>query len=116
MANEFESGGPRENSAAIAGAKKKPIRPLGDRVLVKQEGASMVSPGGLHLPGADKVKPSQGVVIAVGPGRIDFGKLVPIEVKVGDVVAYTQFCGADITVDGEDLLIIRESDIIAVVG
>jgi chaperonin GroES len=72
--------------------------------------------GGLYIPDTAKEKPQQGEVIAVGPGRTEDGKRVPMEVKQGDKVLYGKYSGTEVTIDGEQLLILRESDILAVVS
>ena len=71
--------------------------------------------GGLYIPDTAKEKPQQGEVIAVGPGRTEDGKRVPMEVKTGDKVLYGKYSGTEVTIDGEQLLILRESDILAIV-
>ena len=72
--------------------------------------------GGLYIPDTAKEKPQQGEVIAVGPGRTEDGKRVPMEVKAGDKVLYGKYSGTEVTIDGVQLLILRESDILAVVS
>jgi len=72
--------------------------------------------GGLYIPDTAKEKPQQGEVVAVGPGRTEDGKKVPMEVKAGDKVLYGKYSGTEVTIDGEQLLILRESDILAIVG
>lgn len=92
------------------------IKPLADRVVVKalEEGEQMR--GGLYIPDTAKEKPSQGEVVAVGPGKFsDDGKRVDMEVKAGDKVLYGKYSGTDITLDGEEFLILRESDVLAIV-
>jgi chaperonin GroES len=93
------------------------IRPLHDRVVVRRQEEEATSAGGIVLPGSAKEKPNQGEVIAVGNGRIlDNGDLRPVDVKVGDVVVFGKYAGSDtIEVDGEELIILSESDIKAVV-
>ena len=92
------------------------VNPLADRVVVKalEEAESMR--GGLYIPDTAKEKPQQGEIIAVGPGKYEDGKLVPMGVKVGDKVLYGKYSGTEVTIDGEQLLILRESDVLAVVG
>ena len=89
------------------------IRPLGDRVVLKQLVAEETTKSGIVLPGQNKEKPQQAEVIAVGPGGIVDGKEVKMEVKVGDVVLYGKYSGTEINVDGENYLIVKESDIFA---
>jgi chaperonin GroES len=92
------------------------IKPLADRVVIKalDEGEQMR--GGLYIPDTAKEKPSQGEVVAVGPGKIsDEGTRLDMDVSVGDKVLYGKYSGTDITLDGEEFLILRESDVLAVV-
>ncbi|MGB2799764.1 MAG: co-chaperone GroES [Dehalococcoidia bacterium] len=90
------------------------LKPLGDRVVVRPMTEEDVSKGGIILPDTAKEKPQRGEVIAVGPGRLDEnGKRVTMEVKKGDKVVYAKYGGTDITVNDEELLILRESDILA---
>ena len=93
------------------------IRPLHDRVIVRREEEEQKTAGGILLPGSAQEKPNQGEVVAVGSGRIlDNGEVRPIDVQVGDVVVFGQYAGNDkIDVDGEELIILNESDIKAVV-
>ncbi|SDX64463.1 co-chaperone GroES [Marinobacter mobilis] len=91
------------------------IRPLHDRVVVRRKEEEEKSAGGIVLPGAAKEKPSQGEIIAVGNGRVlDNGETRPLAVKVGDTVVFGQYSGNTVKVDGEDLLIMSESDIFGV--
>ena len=91
------------------------IRPLADRVVVKPLPAEEKTKGGLVIPDTAKERPQQGEVVAVGPGRItEDGKKLPMEVKVGDKVLYGKYAGTEISIDGEEYLIMRESDILAV--
>lgn len=93
------------------------IKPLGDRVIVQTKTADEVSKGGIILPDSAKEKPQEGEVIAVGPGRtLDSGKVVPVEVKIGDKVIYGKYGGTDVKVDGEEYVILRQDDILAVVN
>ena len=92
------------------------IKPLGDRVLVKPSEEKEKTKGGIYLPDTAKEKPQEGEVVAVGEGRkVDDGKLIPLSVKVGDKVLYGKYSGTEITVNGEEYLIIREEDILAIV-
>ena len=91
--------------------------PLHDRILVRrvEEGESIR--GGIIIPDSAKEKPQQGEVVAVGTGKIDDnGKTLPMAVKVGDTVLYGKYSGTEINADGEDVLIMRESDVFAIVG
>ena len=92
------------------------VAPLADRVVVKASEDTEQMRGGLFIPDTAKEKPQQGEIIAVGPGRFDEGKRVPMELKVGDKVLYGKYSGTEVTVDGEQLLILRESDVLAIVG
>lgn len=93
------------------------IHPLSDRIVVKPAEAEEKTKGGLYLPDTAKEKPVWGEVIAVGPGKTtDEGKKVPMEVKVGDKVLYGKYSGTEVSVEGEDYLIMRESDIFAILG
>ena len=90
------------------------IQPLGDRILVKPMAKEEISRGGIVLPDTVKEKPQEGEVLAVGPGKhSDKGDLMRMEVKVGDVVLYAKYGGTEIKLNGEDLIILRESDILA---
>ncbi|MCL4213035.1 MAG: co-chaperone GroES [Gemmatimonadales bacterium] len=92
------------------------VAPLSDRVVVKATEEAEQMRGGLYIPDTAKEKPQQGEVMAVGPGRTEDGKRVPMEVKTGDKVLYGKYSGTEVTIDGEQLLILRESDILAVVS
>ncbi len=90
------------------------LQPLGDRVVVRPSSEEDVTKGGIILPDTAKEKPQRGVVIEVGPGRLDEeGKRVPMEVKKGDKVIYSKYAGSEIKQDDEEVLILRESDILA---
>jgi len=92
------------------------FRPLHDRVVVRRIEAEEKSTGGIIIPDTAKEKPSQGEVIAVGPGgRDDTGKLIPIDVKEGDRVLFGKWSGAEVKIDGEELLIMKESDIMGII-
>ncbi len=92
------------------------FRPLQDRVLIKALESEEKTKGGIIIPDTAKEKPSQGKVIAVGPGaRDESGKLIPMGVKVGDKVLYGKWSGTEVKIEGEDLLIVKESDIMGVV-
>ena len=91
------------------------FRPLGDRVLVKRVEEESKTRGGIIIPDTAKEKPSQGEIIAVGPGgRDDNGKLIPIDLKVGDRVLFGKWSGTEVKIDGQELLIMKESDIMGV--
>jgi chaperonin GroES len=91
------------------------LRPLGDRVLVRPEESEETLPSGLVLPDTAKEKPQEGIVIAVGPGQYWEGSRLPLDVNEGDRVIYSKFGGQEVKVDGEDLLIMQERDILGVV-
>ena len=92
------------------------FRPLHDRVVVKRIDALEKSAGGIIIPDTAKEKPSQGEVIAVGPGgRDESGKLIPIDVKEGDRVLFGKWSGTEVKIDGEELLIMKESDIMGII-
>ncbi|WNO09645.1 co-chaperone GroES [Teredinibacter sp. KSP-S5-2] len=93
------------------------IRPLHDRVVVRRKEEEEKTAGGIVLPGSAKEKPNQGVVVAVGNGRVlDSGETRPVDVKEGDLVVFGKYAGSDtIEVDGEELVILSESDIKAVI-
>lgn len=90
------------------------LRPLADRVVVKPIQAEEKTKGGIVLPDTAKEKPQEGEIIAVGPGKFEHGSKVPMELKVGDRVLYSKYSGSEIKVDGEEYLIVRESDVLAV--
>jgi chaperonin GroES len=91
------------------------LKPLQDRVVVKPAEAEEISKGGIILPDTAQEKPQQGEIMAVGPGKIsDSGELIKPQVKKGDKILYGKYSGTEITVDGEDYLIVRESDIFAI--
>jgi len=90
------------------------LQPLADRVLVKPIEKEEKTKSGIYLPDTAKEKPQEGEVLAVGPGKIaDDGKRIPLDIKVGDIVLYAKYGGTEIKVDGNDLMILRESDILA---
>ncbi|MCL6567185.1 MAG: co-chaperone GroES [Acidobacteriia bacterium] len=91
------------------------IKPLADRVLVRPLEREERTASGIVLPDTAKEKPQEGEILAVGPGRYEDGKRVALDVKVGDRVIFSKYAGTEIKVDGEELLILRESDILAVV-
>lgn len=92
------------------------IKPLGDRIVIKPSPAEEKTKGGIFLPDTAKEKPVIGEVVAVGPGRkSDDGKVVSMELKVGDKVLYGKYSGTEVTVDDQEYLIMRESDIFAIV-
>ena len=93
------------------------IRPLYDRVLVKRVEEETQSKGGIFLPETAKEKPHEGIVLAVGQGRVtDGGEIKPLVIKEGDRVAFGRYAGTEIKVDGEDRLVLREDEIFGIVG
>jgi len=91
------------------------FRPLGDRVLVRRVEEEEKTKGGIIIPDTAKEKPQEGEVIAVGPGaRDDSGKIQPLDVKTGDRILFGKWSGTEVKLDGEDLLIMKESDILGV--
>lgn len=93
------------------------IKPLGDRIIVKPKSHEEKTESGIILPDTAKEKPIEGEVVAVGKGRItDEGKLIELEVKVGDKVLYGKYSGTDIKVDGSEFLIMRETDILGIIN
>lgn len=92
------------------------FRPLHDRVLVRRVGEEEKTPGGIIIPDTAKEKPSEGEVIAVGSGRrTDDGKVVPLEVKKGDRILFGKWSGNEVKINGEELLIMQESDILGII-
>jgi chaperonin GroES len=93
------------------------VRPLHDRILVKRVEEEQKTAGGIIIPDTAKEKPQEGRVIAVGNGKItDEGKLIPLEVSVGDRILFGKYSGSEINLDGAEHLIIREEDVLAVLG
>ena len=94
------------------------LRPLEDRIIVRPSEAEQTTVSGIVIPDTAKEKPQQGEVVAVGPGRRSeqTGELIPVDGKAGDVVVYSKYGGTEITVDGEDLLILNGRDVLAVSG
>ncbi len=92
------------------------ITPLSDRVVIRAMEETEQMRGGLFIPDTAKEKPQQGEIISVGPGKYEDGKLVPMTVKVGNKVLYGKYSGTEVTLDNEQYLILRESDVLAVIG
>ena len=93
------------------------FRPLQDRVLIRRVEEDAKTPGGIIIPDTAKEKPMQGEIIAVGPGaRDESGKLVPLDVRKGDKVLFGKWSGTEVKIDGEELLIMKESDIMGVIA
>jgi chaperonin GroES len=102
----------------MAGASKSKfkITPLEDRVVILPTDEAETMRGGLYIPDTAKEKPTQGEVIAVGPGRFEKGARVPVDVKVGDKVIYGKYSGTPYTIDGDEVMIIKASDVLAKLG
>ena len=95
---------------------KLKLNPLADRIVVKAAEAEEKTKGGIILPDTAKEKPVEGTVVAAGPGKVsDNGELVKMSIKVGDKVLYGKYSGTEVTIDGEEYLIMRESDIFAII-
>ena len=95
---------------------KVKIQPLADRVVIRPLEETEQMKGGLYIPDTAKEKPMQGEIIAVGPGRVEKGDRVPMELKVGNKVLYGKYSGTEVKLDDEELLIVKESDVLAVIG
>jgi chaperonin GroES len=104
------------HTAVLQERAKMKIRPLHDRVIVKREEDERKSPGGIVIPDTATEKPIRGKVLAVGKGKIlEGGDVRPLDVKVGDKVLFGKYSGTEVKVDGEDLLVMREEDIMAII-
>lgn len=103
-------------ATAAATKGKVKIHPLADRVVIKPLEDTEEMRGGLYIPDTAKEKPQQGEIVAVGPGRVEKGAKVPMELKVGQRVLYGKYSGTEVTLDDQQLLIIKESDVLAVIG
>ena len=101
---------------ATKNATKVNVAPLSDRVVIKALEESEQMRGGLYIPDTAKEKPQQGEVVAVGPGRYEKDQRVPMEVKVGNKVLYGKYSGTEVTIDNQPVLILRESDVLAIVS
>ncbi|WP_422445028.1 co-chaperone GroES [Thermoanaerobacterium sp. DL9XJH110] len=91
------------------------IKPLGDRIVIKVLEKEEKTKGGIVLPDTAKEKPQKGEVIAVGTGEIIDGKKVPLEVKVGDKIIYSKYAGTEVKIDDQEYLILRQSDVLAII-
>ncbi len=98
---------------ATASKTKLKVFPLSDRVAIKPLEETETMKGGLYIPDTAKEKPIQGDVVAVGPGRREKNELVPMELKVGDRVVYGKYSGSQVELEGEEIILIKESDVIA---
>ncbi len=94
--------------------KKSKIRPLHDRVLVRRVNEEEKTKGGIIIPDSAKEKPQEGRIIAVGKGRIDDGKVMPLDVKVGDRILFTKYSGNEVKIEGEEHIILKEDEILGV--
>ena len=101
---------------ATATKSKLKIHPLADRVAIRPLEETEVMRGGLYIPDTAKEKPMQGEVIAVGPGRVEKGERIALELKVGDRVLYAKYSGTEVKLDDEEILIVKESDVLAKIG
>jgi len=102
-----------------AGMKAKPktkLQPMEDRVVIMPTDEAEAMRGGLYIPDTAKEKPTQGEVIAVGPGRVEKGSRIAMDLKVGDTVIYGKYSGTPFTLDGEEVIIIKASDVLAKIG
>ncbi len=101
---------------ATATRSKVKVHPLADRVAIRPLEETETMRGGLYIPDTAKEKPQQGEIVAAGPGRYEKGERIPLEVKVGDRVLYGKYSGTEVTIDDENILIIKESDVLAKMG
>ncbi len=102
---------------ATATKTKLKVQPLADRIVVEPLEETEEMRGGLYIPDTAKEKPQQGTVVAVGPGRLsDEGERMPVELETGQRILYGKYSGTEVTIDGQDVLIIKESDVLAVLG
>ena len=102
-----------------AGTKAKPktkLHPMEDRVVILPTDEAESMRGGLYIPDTAKEKPTQGEVIAVGPGRVEKGQRIAMDLKVGDTVIYGKYSGTPFTLDGDEVIIIKASDVLAKIG
>ena len=105
------------NKLIKEGSMAKGFRPIHDRVLVRRVEAEEKSAGGIIIPDTAKEKPQEGEVVAVGAGaKSEEGKITPLDVKAGDKILFGKWSGTEVVVDGEDLIIMKESDILGIVG
>ena len=105
----------KKNEPTYKEALVMKLVPLGDRVVIKQLVAEETTKSGIVIPGQNKEKPQQAEVVAVGPGGMVDGKEVKMEVKVGDQVIYSKYSGTEVKLDDEELIIVKQSDILAVI-
>jgi chaperonin GroES len=114
---EYGAGQPIADAPGGADMASVNIKPMADRVVIEPLEETEEMRGGLYIPDTAKEKPQQGTVIAVGPGRrSEQGELIEVELKEGDRILYGKYSGTEVTVDGNEYLIVRESDVLAVLG
>lgn len=92
------------------------IKPLADRVIIKALPMEEKTKSGIFMPDTAKEKPQEGEIVAVGPGKVEKGERIALEVKVGDRVIYSKYAGTEVKLDGEEYLILKEMDILAILG
>ncbi|HLI57237.1 MAG TPA: co-chaperone GroES [Actinomycetota bacterium] len=92
------------------------LRPLADRVVVRPDDSDKALPSGLVIPDTAKEKPQEGIVLAVGPGQYHEGQRIALDVKEGDRVLYSKYGGVEVKIDGEDLMVLNEREILGVIG
>ncbi|MCL1802320.1 MAG: co-chaperone GroES [Eubacteriaceae bacterium] len=90
------------------------LKPLGDRVVLRQKEAEMQTESGLYMPETEQEKPLEAIVVAVGPGAVEDGKRIEMDVKVGDSVIYSKYSGTEIKIGSEEYLIVKQDDILAI--
>src|SRR5664279_476567 len=105
----------RTSDMATKSAPAVKVNPLADRVVVRPMEDAESMRGGLYIPDTAKEKPQVGEIVAAGPGRYEKDKRVPMEVKVGDKVLYGKYSGTEVTIEGDQYLILRESDVLAII-
>jgi chaperonin GroES len=104
-----------KNNSQMEATMSQKVKPLHDRMIVKRLAEEKQTKGGLIIPDTAKEKPQQGKVVAVGPGRREDGKVLPLDVKAGDTVLFAKYAGAELKLDGEEHLILREDDVLGIV-
>ena len=102
--------------SATKAKTKLNVQPLEDRVVIMPDDEGETMRGGLYIPDTANEKPTQGEIVAVGPGRFEKGERIPMDLKVGDKVLYGKYSGTNITVDGEEVVIVKATDILAKLG
>src|SRR5438876_8154425 len=107
---------PKTESPATRGASTMNVKPLADRILVRRLEEAETKRGGIIIPDTAKEKPQQAEVVAVGPGRFEDGKRIPLDVKKGDKILMGKYSGTEVKIDGNEYLIMREDDVLAIVA